>query len=144
MREVLAILLCILCLPLAAVAEDLQLTIQIDGQTARGVLEDSAIARQLEQMSPINIEMKDFLGQEKLGYPPERLDLAGAARGLDPQPGDIAIYAPWGNLCVFTRDAAFSDELIFLGRLTSGLEVLAGQDSDFKSQWRISAGSASQ
>jgi hypothetical protein len=41
--------------------------------------------------------------------------------------GDIAYYAPWGNLALFYRDFTFSEGLVRLGRLEPGAaEVLAG------------------
>jgi hypothetical protein len=44
--------------------------------------------------------------------------------GTQPSAGDIAYYAPWGNLAIFHRDFRYSDGLIGLGRFDGGLEVL--------------------
>jgi hypothetical protein len=41
--------------------------------------------------------------------------------------GDIAYYAPWGNLAIFYRDFGYSSGLVKLGRLDSGVEVLSGR-----------------
>jgi hypothetical protein len=43
---------------------------------------------------------------------------AGAAVALsDPSVGDIAFYAPWGNLAIFYRDAKYASGLIILGKI---------------------------
>ena len=39
---------------------------------------------------------------------------------------DIACYAPWGNLAIFYRDFGYSNALVKLGRLDSGVEILSG------------------
>ena len=44
---------------------------------------------------------------------------------MDPSVGDIAYYAPWGNLAIFYKDFGYSRGLIRLGRIDSGIEVLA-------------------
>jgi Cyclophilin-like family len=38
--------------------------------------------------------------------------------------GDIAYYAPWGNLAIFYKDFGYSRGLIGLGRIDSGIEAL--------------------
>ena len=47
---------------------------------------------------------------------------------MDPSVGDIAYYAPWGNLAIFYRDFGFSDGLILLGRLDDGAETIAAPE----------------
>jgi hypothetical protein len=45
--------------------------------------------------------------------------------GFEPSAGDIAFYAPWGNLAVFYRGFRYSPGLVSLGRIDSGLETLS-------------------
>ena len=47
-----------------------------------------------------------------------------APAGVDPSVGDIAYYAPWGNLAIFYKDFGYSRGLIGLGRIDSGIEAL--------------------
>jgi hypothetical protein len=56
---------------------------------------------------------------------PKRLSTEGAPRGSDPSVGDLAYYAPWGNLAVFYRDFGCSSGLVLLGTLDAGIETLA-------------------
>jgi hypothetical protein len=44
--------------------------------------------------------------------------------GSDPSIGDITYYAPWGNLAVFYKDFGYSQGLVKLGRIDSGVETL--------------------
>jgi len=37
--------------------------------------------------------------------------------GYDPVPGDILIYAPWGNISIFYKDHGYSNGLIYLGKM---------------------------
>ena len=41
-----------------------------------------------------------------------------------PSIGDIAYYAPWGNLAIFYRDFPYSPGLIKLGVIDTGGEAL--------------------
>jgi hypothetical protein len=40
-------------------------------------------------------------------------------------------YAPWGNLAIFYRDFDYSDGLVKLGALTSGIDAFAQHSGDF-------------
>lgn len=41
-----------------------------------------------------------------------------------PSLGDIAYYAPWGNLALFYREPGYADRLIVLGKFDGGVEAL--------------------
>lgn len=108
-----------------------------NGETVAS-LEDNSVASQLLKMSPMKLEMSDFNNREKIAYPPEKLDLAGMKRGHDPRTGDICVYAPWGNLCVFYGDAEYSDGLVYLGKIGNGLDKLAAEKDKFSATWILS------
>jgi hypothetical protein len=38
--------------------------------------------------------------------------------------GDVAYYAPWGNLAIFYKEFRYSKGLIRLGRIDAGVEAL--------------------
>jgi hypothetical protein len=48
----------------------------------------------------------------------------GAPAGADPSVGDIAYYAPWGNIAIYYQDAPYARGVVPLGRIVSGLEAL--------------------
>lgn len=49
----------------------------------------------------------------------------------------MVIYRPWGNFTIFYGDFRYSDELVPLGKVESGLDVIAGQTEDFTGELEI-------
>lgn len=86
----------------------------------------------LERLPLTGLSFFDLSGIEK---PIERLEepfsLGEEEPGYDPVAGEMAIYRPWGNFTIFYGDFGHSDELVPLGIVESGLEVIAGQTEDF-------------
>lgn len=94
-------------------------------QTFTAVLEDSDAARDFAALLPIDLALTDYNRTEKVADLPRRLSTAGAPDGVDPAVGDIAYFAPWGNLAIYYRDFGYSRGLVRLGRLEGGAERLA-------------------
>lgn len=89
-------------------------------------LYDNAAARRLAARLPLTLTLTDYNDTEKIADLPERLPADGAPAGFEPSAGDIACYAPWGNLAIFYRDFRYSAGLIPLGRIDDGdIEALA-------------------
>ncbi|HIT99806.1 MAG: cyclophilin-like fold protein [Anaerovoracaceae bacterium] len=72
-----------------------------------------------------------------MAYPPEELTTEGETFGIDPSVGDVCLYEPWGNICVFYEDSDYSGDLVYLGRVESGLEILANQSGDFSARIEV-------
>ncbi|MGN0167525.1 MAG: cyclophilin-like fold protein, partial [Acetatifactor sp.] len=72
-----------------------------------------------------------FNGVEKISYLTEELPTEGEPDGCDPDVGDLCLYAPWGNLSVFYQDFRYSNSLILLGHIDSGMDVISGMNGDF-------------
>lgn len=92
---------------------------------------DNETSRDLMSLLPLTVTFKDYAGTEKITYLPRRLSSKGAPKGTNPSVGDIAYYAPWGNIAIFYQDFNFSEGLIKLGHIASGIKELAGKDGDF-------------
>jgi hypothetical protein len=92
---------------------------------------DNEASRDFISLLPLTVTFKDYAGTEKITYLPKRLSSKGAPAGTDPSVGDIAYYAPWGNIAIFYQDFGFSEGLIKLGHIDSGIEAFAGKDVDF-------------
>ena len=45
--------------------------------------------------------------------------------------GEMVIYRPWANFTIFYGDFRYSDELVLLGKVESGLEALSSKTDDF-------------
>ena len=95
------------------------------------LLEDSAASRDFLEMLPLRVTLRDYNGTEKIGDLPGRLSTQGAPAGYEPAAGDVALYAPWGNIALFYRDFPWSVGLVRLGRLQRCTERLAAMSGEF-------------
>jgi hypothetical protein len=105
-------------------ASTMKIRLTFGGKAVEATLLDNATARDLLSLLPMTMALEDYSSTEKIGYPPRKLSTAGAPAGVDPSVGDIAYYAPWGNLAIFYKDFGYSRGLIVLGRIESGIEAL--------------------
>ena len=103
----------------------MRIRLTLDGKRVEATLLDNATARDFLSRLPITLTLEDYNATEKIGYPPRKLSTASAPAGVDPSVGDIAYYAPWGNLAIFYKDFGYSRGLIGLGRIDSGIEALS-------------------
>ncbi|BBS88145.1 hypothetical protein D3C71_634490 [compost metagenome] len=109
--------------------ETMNIRMTMAGQIITASLEESDSARDFFAMLPLTLPFEDYAETEKIAYLPGKLTTQTAPEGIDPQVGDIAYYAPWGNLAIYYRDFGYSSGLIRLGRITSGLDALTAQPS---------------
>lgn len=112
-------------------SSDRKLKLTIGDQVASITLYDTPAANALYDMLPLELTFEDFNGIEKISYLTEKLPTEGEPDGCDPNVGDFCLYAPWGNLSVFYQDFRYSDHLILLGHVDSGVELFSSQNSDF-------------
>lgn len=101
-------------------AQGTKLKLQVDGKNIIVVLADNAAAKRLIDMLPVN-------HTEKIGYFKNKLT----------GDGDMCVYVPWGNISVFYKDFRYTDDLIYLGHVEQGLDILSTQQSDFKVNFSI-------
>ncbi|MFF1453627.1 cyclophilin-like fold protein [Streptomyces sp. NPDC058274] len=96
----------------------MDIRVTLDGQSVDATLNDSPAARDLASLLPLTVDLKDFHGTERIGDPPRKLTTDGAPEPAAPKAGDIAYYAPWGNLALFYQDGpAASADLLILGHI---------------------------
>ena len=110
-------------------ATTMKIRLTIDGKPIEATLLDNPTARDFLSLLPLTLTLEDYASTEKISYLPRKLSAAGAPAGVDPAPGDIAYYAPWGNLAIFYKDAGYARGLVKLGRLDSGIEALSVRGS---------------
>lgn len=103
----------------------------IDGQEISIILYDTPAADALYNMLPLELSFEDYNGVEKISYLSQTLPTTGEPDGYDPNVGDLCLYAPWGNLSIFYQDFRYSDGLILLGHIDSGMDLLSSYDGDF-------------
>lgn len=93
-----------------------------DDQTIHATLDDTPSTRDFVRQLPLSFELEDYASTEKIAYLPEKLTREGAPSGTSARAGDIAYYAPWGNLVIFYRDFGHANGLIHLGKIDAGLK----------------------
>lgn len=108
-------------------ASPVKIRLQLEDRTLTATLEESEAAREFLSLLPLTLMLADYNSTEKIADLPRRLSTKGAPEGIDPDVGDLAYYAPWGNLAIFYRDFGYSKGLVRLGRLVSGVEALSGR-----------------
>ena len=90
-----------------------------------GTMDGNEASRDFISMLPLTLSMKDFAGTEKISDRLSKsLSVSGSPSGYDPTVGDIAFYAPWGNLALFYRDSRYATGLVRLGHFNQGIEKL--------------------
>ncbi|MEO5714006.1 MAG: cyclophilin-like fold protein [Luteolibacter sp.] len=104
--------------------QSLNIRIKIGGRVVSGTLHDTATARDFISLLPLTIDLKDYASTEKISGLPRKLTKEGASLGADPSVGDIAYYAPWGNLAIYYRDSPYASGLIILGKIDGDLDAL--------------------
>ena len=103
----------------------MKIRLTINGKSMTATLDDNPAARDFLALLPITLKLEDYASTEKVAYLPRKLSTQGAPAGIDPDVGDIAYYAPWGNLAIFYRDFGYSTGLVRLGRFDAGVEALS-------------------
>lgn len=97
----------------------------VGGEEIFITLYDTPAANALYDMLPLDLTFEDFNGVEKISYLAQELPTEGEPDGCDPDVGDFCLYAPWGNLSIFYQDFRYSDSLIMLGHIDSGIDVIS-------------------
>ena len=103
----------------------MQIRIRAGERILTAHLEDSAAGRAFADLLPLALSLRDYASTEKIADLPRQLPTEGAAPGVDPEVGDIAYYAPWGNLAIYYRDFGYSRGLVRLGRIEADAEALS-------------------
>ena len=100
-----------------------------DDKTVIATLVDNETSHEFLSLLPLTLTLTDYNQTEKISDLPKKLTKKGAPPAITPTTGDIAYYAPWGNLAIYYKDFGNSPGLIRLGTVDSGLEFLTGSDS---------------
>lgn len=104
--------------------KEVKIRISSGTRIATATLNNSRASQDFIAMMPMTITLSDYGQIEKVSDLRRRLSTVGAPDGYTPQAGDIAYYAPWGNLAIFRQDFDYSKGLIKLGEIDSGMPLL--------------------
>jgi hypothetical protein len=101
--------------------QTMKIRLTVNRQAVTATLIDTATTRDFISLLPLTLTLEDYAGAEKIRVLPKRLSTEGALPGYNPSVGDIAYYAPWGNLAVFYRDSGYASGLVMLGKLDNSV-----------------------
>lgn len=102
----------------------MQIRLHVDGQVVTATLYDNATARDFAALLPLSLTLEDYAVVERVSNLPRKLSAADAPAGMKPETGDIAYYAPWGNLAIFVDGNVYARGLLPLGKVDTGLPAL--------------------
>ncbi len=110
--------------PCGAEDRSMKIRLRVGDTELTAALFDSKTSRDFISLLPLTLTLKDYAGTEKISDLPKRLSTEDAPSGSDPSVGDIAYYAPWGNVAIFYRDFGYASGLVILGKIEGGIEAL--------------------
>lgn len=110
-------------------ADSMKINIKVKDKVVTATLIDSKTTQDFISLLPLTLTLEDYAKTEKISYLSRKLSTEDAPPGSDPAVGDIAYYAPWGNLAMFYRDFGYSNGLVILGKIDGDIEALNVPDS---------------
>ncbi|WP_292850321.1 cyclophilin-like fold protein [Nostoc sp. NMS8] len=105
-------------------ADRMKINIKAKDKVVTATLIDSKTTQDFISLLPLTLTLEDHARTEKVSDLPKKLSTEDAPPGSDPAVGDIAYYAPWGNLAIYYRDFEYSNGLAILGKIDGGIEAL--------------------
>lgn len=94
-------------------------------------LNDSTAAEALCDQLPLTVSVENFGGNEKIFYPPEKLDTSNTPLAKGPA-GTLAYYAPWGDVAIYYGECGGASSLYELGEALSGAEYISEMTGEIK------------
>ena len=74
---------------------------------------------------------EDFNSIEKICRLPEEVMTDGVEQGVDPEVADVTLYAPWNTLVFYYEDYGYNSDLIPMGHVETGMEILENMGDSF-------------
>ena len=113
------------------IADDIRIKLTFNNEEVIVKMHDNPTSKDFLETLPLTLKLEDHAGTEKISVLAKRLSLEDAPSGIDPSVGDFTYYSPWGNLAIFYEDFGYSNGLVKLGTIESGIESLASIRGDF-------------
>lgn len=94
-------------------------------------LNDSEAANNLYKQLPITTTVKDYSDDEKIFYSSERLNTNNGIQG-SAKAGDLAYFAPWGDVVFYYKDFGSYPGLYILGRALNNEDKISSLSGTIK------------
>lgn len=117
--------------PIQEEESEMRVRLTFDGGEAIVRLADNDAARSFYAQLPMTQTFEDFNSIEKICRLPEELVTEGVERGVDPDVADVTLYAPWNTLVFYYEDYGYNNDLISMGHVETGMELLGNMGESF-------------
>lgn len=104
--------------------DSMKITLTVENTVITATLTDSETTRDFVSLLPLTLTLEDYVGIEKISYLTRKLSTQDAPAVSDFTTGDIAYYAPWGNLAIHHHEFGYANGLVILGKIDGGKEAL--------------------
>ena len=116
------------------VKEKMKIIMKVDEKIYNVELLNTQAARDFYNLLPMKMKLTDYAGAEKVSEPGKKfdLDISDSPKASAGKPGDISLYAPWGNIAIFYNNGPYAQGLVKLGHIVEGGKWLEEYRSDFE------------
>lgn len=98
----------------------MQIRVSTEGQEIIFQLNDSKAAKSLYEQLPMTLDVENYSSNEKIFYPPRKLDTGNTPLASKCEEGTLAYYAPWGDVVMFYGTFGSASGLYELGEAVRG------------------------
>ncbi|ROR17919.1 cyclophilin-like protein [Comamonas sp. BIGb0124] len=104
----------------------MNIRLTVNDQVATATLYDNATAQGFAALLPLSLTLVNYARIERIADLPSKLPRSGDESAVPVKAGDLAYYAPWGNLAIFVQDGPgnYTGDLMRLGAVNTGLPAL--------------------
>ncbi len=103
----------------------MKVKITLDDGVYFATLSDNPTSQSFWQKLPIISKLENYANNEKVVYLKEQLSIKQAPVGYMSKTGDIAYYAPWGNIAMFFDKGDYAQGLVYMGKFDGDLTALS-------------------
>lgn len=100
----------------------MRMNVRANGNVVVFELNDSPAAKDLHAQLPLSIGVENYSSNEKIFYPPRKLDTSNTPLVKAAHPGTLAYYAPWADVVMFYGNFGSAAGLYELGHAVQGAE----------------------
>ena len=115
-------------------ADSVRIELHFGDELATATLAGTPAAREFAAMLPLQLNLRDPMGQAKSGRLPRPLDVTGVEPVFNPALGQIYYWGPSDTLAIFYEDFGHSvpdPGLVRLGAVDTGIDRIAGAGNRF-------------
>jgi hypothetical protein len=102
----------------------MKISVKANGNIAVFELNISPAAKDLYAQLPLSIAVENYSNNEKIFYPPKKLNTTDTPPADGDRAGTLAYYAPWGDVVMFYKEFSSAPGLYVLGHVSSGREYI--------------------